>query len=108
MSAVEIGALNRRLVLEAPVETADGAGGVTRGYESAGTLWASVEPSSIRSAVEAGSLGATITHRIRIRFYPDITVRHRFRDGARIFRIVAMQEKANRRFLDIAAEERRD
>ena len=43
MSAVEIGALNRRLVLEAPVETADGAGGVTRGYESAGALWASVE-----------------------------------------------------------------
>ena len=108
MSAVEIGALNRRLVLEAPVETADGAGGVTRRYEAAGTLWASVEPASARSAVEAGSLGATVTHRIRIRFYPDITVRHRLREGARIFRIVALGEKDNRRFLEIAAEERRD
>jgi SPP1 family predicted phage head-tail adaptor len=58
--------------------------------------------------VEAGARGATVTHRIRIRFYPDITVRHRLREGARVFRIVAMQEKHNRRFLDIAAEERSD
>jgi SPP1 family predicted phage head-tail adaptor len=108
MSAVEIGALNRRLMLEAPVETADGAGGVTRTYESAGTLWASVESVSAKSAMEGAARGATVTHRIRIRFYPDITVRHRLREGARVFRIVAMQEKANRRFLDIAAEERSD
>jgi SPP1 family predicted phage head-tail adaptor len=108
MSAVEIGALNRRLVLEAPVETPDGAGGVTRTYEPAGTLWAAVEAVSAKTAVEASSLGATVTHRIRIRFYPDITVRHRLREGAHIFRIVAMQERHNRRFLDIAAEERSD
>lgn len=40
------GRLNRRLVLEAPVETDDGAGGVTRGFAAVATLWASVVPIS--------------------------------------------------------------
>jgi SPP1 family predicted phage head-tail adaptor len=101
------GRLNRRLALEAPAETPDGAGGVVRTYDIVATLWASVEPVSSRGAVEAGALGATVTHRIRIRFLPDITVRHRFRDGARVFRIVSLRVR-DKRFVDIDAEERTD
>ncbi|MBM3529052.1 MAG: head-tail adaptor protein [Alphaproteobacteria bacterium] len=101
------GRLNRRLALEAPVETPDGAGGVTRTYETAATLWASVEAVAARGAVEAGALGANVTHRIRIRFSPDITVRHRFRDGARVYRIASLRVR-DRRFVDIDAEERTD
>jgi head-tail adaptor len=57
--------------------------------------------------VQAAALGATVTHRIALRFRADITLRHRLRDGARVFRIVAMRER-HRRFLDIDAEERTD
>ncbi len=103
--AIDPGALNRRLVLEAPAETADGAGGVIRSYEAVATLWASVEPVAARGDVVAAQLGATVTHRIAIRYSADITTRHRFRDGARVFRIVAMRERG-KRFLDIQAEER--
>lgn len=39
-----IGQLNRRLVLQAPVETTDGEGGVTRAYADVATLWAQVVP----------------------------------------------------------------
>jgi SPP1 family predicted phage head-tail adaptor len=101
------GKLNRRLVLEVPLETADGSGGVTRSYAAVATLWAQVEPVAARGDVDAAALGAVITHRIQVRYNPDITLRHRFRDGARIFRIVAMRERA-KRFLDIDAEERTD
>ncbi len=101
------GALNRRLTLEAPVETADGAGGVTRSYEAVATLWASVEPVAARGDVVAAALGATITHRIGVRYSADITLRHRLRDGARVFRIVMIRER-DKRFLDIEAEERTD
>jgi SPP1 family predicted phage head-tail adaptor len=101
------GRLNRRLALEAPVETPDGAGGIVRTYETVATLWASVEPTAARGTVEAGALGANITHRIRIRFSPDISVRHRFRDGARVLRIVSLRVR-DRRFVDIDAEERTD
>jgi SPP1 family predicted phage head-tail adaptor len=101
------GRLNRRLALEAPVETPDGVGGVTRSYQTIATLWASVEPAAARETVEAGALGAAVTHRIRIRFSPDITLRHRFRDGARVFRIVSLRVR-DARFIDIDAEERTD
>lgn len=104
---IDPGALNRRLTLEAPDEVADGAGGVVREYEEVATLWAAVEPVAARGAVEAASLGATVTHRITVRHRAGITTRHRLRDGARVFRIVAVRERG-RRFLDIHADERAD
>jgi SPP1 family predicted phage head-tail adaptor len=100
------GTLNRRLTLEEPVETDDGAGGVTRDYQTLATLWAEVTPVTARGDVVAAALGATVTHRIVIRRNPDVTTRHRFRDGARIFRIVSMRERQNGRFLEIQTEER--
>jgi SPP1 family predicted phage head-tail adaptor len=101
------GQFNRRLVLEAPVETADGSGGVTRSYDAVATLWASVAPKAARDSVEADALAASVTHAIQIRYSPDITLRHRFRDGDVIYRIVALRDR-DRRFLDIDAERRTD
>ena len=103
------GRLKDRLVLEAPVETPDGAGGVSRGYTSAATVWGALIPVSTRGDVAAASLGAAVTHRIVIRRGPEVTVRHRFRLGTRIFRVVALRdEDSGRRFLAIHAEERTD
>jgi SPP1 family predicted phage head-tail adaptor len=102
------GDLNRRLVLEAPVESADGAGGVTRSYPDRMTLWAKVEPVSARGAVVADAAGATITHRITIRRRSAVTTRHRFVDGDTVYRIVTIRDDATRRVLVIGAEERTD
>ena len=52
---IDPGALNRRLVLEAPVESADGAGGVTRSYSAVATLWAAVEPVAARGLLLEGN-----------------------------------------------------
>jgi SPP1 family predicted phage head-tail adaptor len=101
------GLLNRRLVLEAPVESADGAGGVTRSFAEMATLWVSVTPVSAAWQIEAARLGAKVTHRLHLRFSDDITTRHRFRDGTRIYRIVSIRDRDGRkRFLEIEAEER--
>jgi SPP1 family predicted phage head-tail adaptor len=102
------GDLNRRLVLEEPVETADGAGGVTRAYAPVMTLWASVEPVSARGAVAADAPGATITHRIIVRRRAAVTTRHRFIEDTKVYRIATVREDATRRFLVIGAEERAD
>lgn len=100
------GALNRRLTLEVPVESADGAGGVTRNFDAVATLWAEVTPVAATRAIEADRAGARITHRIGIRFSDDITTRHRFSDGERVFRIVSLRDRdGRRRFLTIEAEE---
>lgn len=103
------GRLKHRLVLEAPVEMPDGAGGVSRGYASAETVWAALMPLSARGEFAAASLGAAVTHRIVIRRGPEVTVRHRFRLGVRVFRVVALRdEDSDRRFLEIQVEERTD
>lgn len=103
------GKLNRRLVLEAPLEADDGAGGVSRTYDAMASLWASVTPVSAQEEIEAARLGARVTHRIGIRFSGDITTRHRFRDGSAVYRIVSLRDRDGRkRFLDIAAEQRID
>jgi SPP1 family predicted phage head-tail adaptor len=101
------GRLNRRLVLEAPAETPDGAGGATRSYEIVATLWAAVEPEAGRGGLVAEAQGATVTHRIVIRMREGVTTRHRLRDGARLYRIVSLREESAG-FLSIRAEQRTD
>lgn len=103
-----IGELNRRLVLEAPDEADDGEGGVTRLYDVVTTLWAQVVPLSARADIAADSLGAALRYRIVIRARNDITTQHRFQDGTRVYRIVAVRETADRRFLQIDADVRED
>jgi SPP1 family predicted phage head-tail adaptor len=102
------GELNRRLVLEAPHETADGEGGVTRLYDVVTTLWAQVTPVSARADVAADSLGAALRTAIVIRKRSDVSTRHRLLDGAHIYRILSIAESTDRRFLEIAAEEHQD
>jgi len=102
------GDLNRRLVLEAPAETDDGAGGVTRLYDVVTTLWAQVVPLPARADVAADSLGAALRYRIVIRARADITTQHRLQDGTRVYRVIAARESADRRFLEIDAESRED
>ena len=101
------GILKQRLVLEAPVETADDAGGVLRSYAPAAFLWAAVDPIDARADTRGGDAGATIRSRITVRAGPEITTRHRLRQGSRLWRIVSVRE-ADRsgRLLAIEAEER--
>ena len=102
------GDLNRRLTLEAPVESADGAGGAARSYAAVMTLWAKVEPVSARGAIVADAGGATITHRITLRRRSAVTTRRRLVEGATVYRIITLRDDATRRFLVIGAEQRAD
>ncbi|HEY7229417.1 MAG TPA: phage head closure protein [Pseudolabrys sp.] len=103
-----IGALSRRLTLEAPVETPDGAGGVAREFTAVATMWAEVMPLSARVENAADSVSAALRYRIVVRKRDKITTRHRFREAARIYRIIAVREGLPGRFLEIDAEARED
>ena len=105
---IEIGELNRRLALQAPAETDDGAGGVARSYVTMATLWAQVVPLSARADVAANNPGALLRYRIVIRYRDDVTTRHRFQDGADIYRVTSARRSADRRFLEIDAATRED
>lgn len=103
--------LNRRLVLERAWRTADGAGGHGLAWQAAGILWAEVSSTTGRGvAAPAGAL-SRVTHRIRVRAAPAgapsrPVAGQRLREGARIFRIIAVAEADTRgRFLTCLAEE---
>ena len=104
---IDPGRFNRRLVLEAPIETPDGAGGVSRAFMTLATLWAEVTPLAARADSGAASLGAIATHRILVRAGVEITTQHRLRLDAREFRIVTIRDHdRSGRIIEIHAEER--
>jgi SPP1 family predicted phage head-tail adaptor len=102
------GALDRRLALQAPVESDDGAGGVTRAFTTIARVWAQVTPVAMRAEVAAARLGAALRFRILIRRRDDVTTAHQFVDGTTVYRVVAARPNADRRFLEIDAEVRED
>ena len=102
------GDLNRRLALQAPDETPDGAGGVSRTYVTVALVWAQVTPLAMRADIAAGSLGAVRRYRILMRRRGDVTTKHQLADGATVYRVVAARLSADWRFLEIDAELRED
>lgn len=100
---IDPGRLKTRLVIEAPVEREDGQGGVTRSYRAVATVWAAVLPARMTHAVEADADGALVHPRIVLRSGVALTLRHHFLDGAKIYRITALREIDDRRFIEIDA-----
>lgn len=90
--------LNRALVLETPVQLADGAGGFLRDWQVLGTLWAEVVAGVGTERAEADVSLSMTGLRITVRAAPVTSAmrprpEQRFRDGARLFRILAVAER---------------
>ncbi|WP_377506394.1 head-tail adaptor protein [Octadecabacter sp. R77987] len=103
--------LNRRLVLEAPVRVADGAGGYTQSWQALGTHYAEVTARTGREKAGVAVPLSRVAYRIVVRAglvgassrpLPE----QRFRDGSRVFNILAVAEAdASGRYLTCTAEE---
>lgn len=90
--------LNRLLVLEASVRVADGAGGFSQTWAPVGSLWAEISPGAGRDTGGEEVTFATVSYRITVRGAVQGSPRRplaeqRFRDGARVFRILAVTER---------------
>jgi len=89
--------LNRRLVLEDPVDLPDGAGGMTRNWTAVGTLWADIRQLSARE-LELQELPVSSARcRITLRAAPfgapsRPRAGQRFVEGQRVYRIIAVSE----------------
>ena len=95
-----IGKLRRRLQLESPVEAADEIGGFSRTWTNVASVWGEIETLSGEDTFEASQGQIQLTHRVTVRWRPDITGAMRLRDGARAFEIIAaLDGDAQRRFL---------
>ena len=103
--------LNRKLVLEAPVRSPDGAGGWSESWAALGTVWAAVKAGTGREAEAAGLSISSASYRITVRGAPQgapsrPVAGQRFIDGARRFRVLAVTEAdAGARYLTCFARE---
>ena len=103
--------LTRPLVLEAPLRMADGAGGYVESWQALGTLWAEVLPGAGREVAGEEVVMASVAYRIVVRGAAQGAASRplpgqRFRDGARLFPILAVSERdAAARYLICFARE---
>lgn len=101
-----VGALRRRLVLEAPVATPDGLGGATQGFETVAALWGQVEWLSGSEQWRMGRPEQLATHRVTLRWRAGVDAGQRLRDGERIFdiRAVVDPDDGRRRLICLVEE----
>jgi head-tail adaptor len=90
--------LTRKLVLEAPQNVADGAGGFSRVWTALGTLWGEVTPGVGSETRGIEVVLAAVPYRITVRgaaigASSRPKPEQRFRDGGRIFTILAVTER---------------
>lgn len=103
--------LNRLLVLEEPVRIPDGAGGFLRNWAPLGEHWAEVSAGSGKARAGEFVTLASVPVKIVVRAAPQGSPRRplpeqRFRDGSRIFRILAVAEAdPEQRYLTCFARE---
>lgn len=105
--------LTRRIVLESPVPTPDGGGGASQSWTALGTVWADMRAGTGGAANGLGGADLSrVRWRVIVRGAPEGSPRRprpgqRFREGARVFPIVAVAERdPTGRYLTCFAEER--
>ncbi|WP_100959699.1 phage head closure protein [Bosea sp. FBZP-16] len=104
-----VGALRRRLLLEAPVETPDGAGGRLIGFETVAAVWAQVEWLSGNERWRGERPEQAVSHRITLRWRIGVDAGQRLRDGSQVFdiRAVGDPDGGHRRLICLVEEVRR-
>jgi SPP1 family predicted phage head-tail adaptor len=96
-SGIAAGERRVRLVLEAPVESANALGGASLGWTPITTLWARIEAHAGRETAEGERAEGRTETRITLRHRLGVDTRMRFRFGARIFAIRAAFDPDGRR-----------
>jgi SPP1 family predicted phage head-tail adaptor len=100
------GELNKRIALQIPSKVPDGMGGFVVTWVDTATVWAAIWPISAAETIEAGKMGMTVTHRIRIRYRSVLRPSWRIAFGGRYFNIVSIIDpNTAHRWLDILCKE---
>ena len=90
------GRLNKRVQLQSPVNTQDtGTGAVLTSWTTVRSVWAAIEPLSVRDLVAADARQSRVTARILLRAADDIDATWRVVHGARIYQIVGVLPDAD-------------
>jgi len=103
---MKIGDLKHRITFQDSMKTPDGYKGSTESWTNFVTVWASVEPLSGREYFFSHQVKAEVTHRVKIRYRDDITVKMRIKFGARVLAVESILDiKERHEVLEIFCRE---
>lgn len=112
---MNIGSLNKRLILQKPSDTLDDYGQKSTSWSDVKTIWGNIKPVSGREKMRSGAVESTLSHTIAVRFDTDLCPLmeldgHRIKysppEGERLFNIktaIDMDEK--RQYIIMDCEE---
>lgn len=95
------GLLRHRVTIQVATEV-NTTGSVSRTWADLTTVSASVEPLTGREFMEAQQLGGQVSHRVTMRYYSALTVRHRITHDGRTLNIVAVLNPDERNIETVA------
>lgn len=82
------GKLRHRITIEKPTNVQDPVtGATTAGWEPVATVWASVDPLSVREFISASATQSAVSARITIRYRPDIMANMRVLHAGGVYNI---------------------
>jgi SPP1 family predicted phage head-tail adaptor len=93
---IKAGVMKERVLIQAPSESRNSLGETTIGWEDAGEVWASVDGLSSREILQAMQANVIASHKIRIRFFPEITPHHRVVWRGKNLEVASVVERNNR------------
>lgn len=102
------GRLRHRLQVQAPLESRDDIGGVTRVWVAVGDVWAHIEPLKGRELFEAQSIEARLNTRVTMRAFPDLdpTWRLVWLDKDRAYQVYSVRDVDERhRMTEVLCQE---
>ena len=106
------GLLNRRVLVENPVETRSASGEITRTWAEWKRVWAAVLPVAGQKFFQASQLQVEVTHTVRVRFQPgfrtDQRITHEVEPGvSQRFEVMAvLPVRDEKTFIDLMCIQR--
>jgi SPP1 family predicted phage head-tail adaptor len=102
---MDVGQLDRRVLIESPTETRDGYGALVPGWATVCSVWAAVQPIAGAERLMLGT-GLTSAHfRVTIRYRTDITNKCRLTVDGKVAVIHSQTEIDRRDWLELICEQ---
>jgi SPP1 family predicted phage head-tail adaptor len=90
---MKAGDLWTRVTIEEPTETRDSIGQVGITWATLCTRWANVMPLDDTESLKVRAIRETATHIVRLRYIPDLTLKHRITWRGKTLNIVSVLDK---------------
>jgi SPP1 family predicted phage head-tail adaptor len=97
--------MRERVTIQRPTDKQSQFGEATLEWESLATVWAQVRNLGARDYFAAQQAGTLATHRILMRFHPQLTAQCRLVWRGRIMEITSVLESEDRREHEVLAKE---